>query len=294
MKKIILTGASGWFGKCFLQKYEEKYGRQRLNRDILPVASTGKGIDIDSKYGLIEAIGFDELMLETKCQALIHMAFLTREKVDKQNVDWYIDTNRRITSKIIGILENNKNAHCFAVSSGAAKYVKRSITEDPYGVLKIEEENLIQKITEQRLSMIFRVYGATGKFMKDPKIFALGDFITSAKSNKTINIESTRKVVRSYVNFGFLSELILEIIKNPIDKGYYKLDACTHNITLLELARLISTIWKLDEPLYRINTSLEPDDYTGCSRELTDLASNYNVKIPSMDEQILETSKYIQ
>ena len=293
MNRIILTGASGWFGKCFLQKYEEIYGRDRLIKSVLPVASTKKKIEIGSRFGPIEAIGFDSLNSEIKCDAVVHMAFLTREKVNKQNIDWYIKTNRGITSKVLNILENNRKAHCFAISSGAAQYVKKSIVEDPYGNLKVEEEDSIQKIADQRLAMIFRVYGATGKFMKDPTIFALGDFISSAKCCKTIRIKSMREVSRSYVNLSFLSELILAIMENPLERGFYKIDASTCNITLLELGKLISKIWCLDEPIHQINTDLEPDEYIGCSKKLVQLADIYNVTVPSIEEQILETSEHI-
>lgn len=290
-RKVILTGASGWFGKVALKEYEDIYGPEELRENMLAIASTSKEIDFGSEYGTIRATALDQLDDSIECKAIIHFAFLTREKINKEYLDDYIEKNREITSKVGKLLLNNPKATCITTSSGAANNLGKSIKEDPYGFLKREEENIWENLSkDKRLAVVFRVYAASGRYMKNPKIFALGEFIIAAKSGKQITIRSKCEVIRSFINIGFLTRLIWKIVEEPWTKGFFNIDACTDKISLLELADIISSQWNIQKPNADIDLLLRRQDYSGDSMYIKYLAKLYSVKVPTIVEQIIETS----
>ena len=83
------------------------------------------------------------------------------------------------------------------------------------------------------MMLIFRVYAATGKFIKIPSKFAFANFLQQGITQKKIKIDSNRKVIRSYVNVCCLFELAWKIISCPLENGFYKIDACNEKTDLL-------------------------------------------------------------
>ena len=58
---------------------------------------------------------------------------------------------------------------------------KKSIEDDPYGFLKLSEENKLSEVSE---CMKLRIYGLTGKYINNPELFALGSFSYLSKKAK--------------------------------------------------------------------------------------------------------------
>ena len=49
---LLLTGASGWFGRTALWAYEQEHGPEALRRDVIPFASRERWVEFDSPMGL--------------------------------------------------------------------------------------------------------------------------------------------------------------------------------------------------------------------------------------------------
>ena len=132
---------------------------------------------------------------------IIHCAFLTREKISHYGINNYIEINKQILKNIEYALNICDTKKSVLISSGAAdsiaknKRINIDINKDPYGVLKFEEEQIFQRLSN---CLIMRIYGLTGKFIRDPNIFAFGNFLLSAKNKEPIVIKSKREVIRSY------------------------------------------------------------------------------------------------
>ena len=90
---FVLTGASGWFGRTALWEYEQLHGPVALRRDVLACASTAKQIDIGSPYGPITAVDLESLDSLGEASGLIHLAFLTRDRLAAYGVESYIKQN---------------------------------------------------------------------------------------------------------------------------------------------------------------------------------------------------------
>ena len=171
----VLTGASGWFGRTALWEYEQIHGPEALRRDVIACASSAKDIDIGSPHGPVQAVSLESLDTIDKASGLIHLAFLTRDRVEVFGVERYIQENRAITARVANLIIRNPGIPIITTSSGAAAVFDSGdvdLTGNPYAALKQEEEDLWRSSGAERMATVFRVYAAAGRFIKDPKVFA--------------------------------------------------------------------------------------------------------------------------
>jgi nucleoside-diphosphate-sugar epimerase len=290
---LIITGASGWFGRTALYEYEQQFGPEALRKDVIAFANSSRLVDIGSPYGPVQAMGFDELDGIERAAGLIHLAFLTREQVRSVGMDRYIEQNRAITARVADFIGRNPGFPIITTSSGAAAVFDIEmvdLTNNPYAALKQEEEQLWRQSGAERMALVFRVYAALGRFMKDPTIFALGDFLNSALAGKRITIRSERVVLRSYVHVGTMMRLFFAILAEPGEAGFRQVDAVLDNFSLVQLAEEISRLWGLQVPIYRIDPTLPADYYRADSRPFLELLRQHAIKAPVFSEQLRETA----
>lgn len=291
--RFLLTGASGWFGKVALWEYEQLHGPEGLRNEVRAYASAAKTIDFGSPHGPIQAQALSEIQQEDNPRGLLHLAFLTRERVSSEGAEAYSTSNRAITASVAALIERHPSIPIITTSSGAAAALDGrppNLIADPYATLKQEEESLWRHDASSRMAVVFRVYAASGRFLKDPSLFALGDFIRQAKAGQRITIRSPRPVIRSYVHVGTLMRLCWLMLKQPLPSGYRQIDAVTHSVSLLELAQLISAHWSLPPVISSIDPALPPDHYAADPAKFVELLSTYQLSAPALIDQIQETA----
>ena len=293
-KKFIITGATGWFGKTAIYEYWKQFGLDSLKKNISAYSSSRKELKFDEFDFTIKTKPLEEIENEKNPLGIIHTAFLTKDKIYKIGLQEYINTNRKIMNLVSAFLSKNKSCPVIYISSGAAEKVKNlndfEIKKDPYSYLKKTEESKLEELVFNRMILTFRVFAATGRFCTIPSKFAFADFLQQGIYQKKINIKSEHKIIRSYVNVGCLFKLAWEIMSNPLKSGFHKIDACHYKTDLLSLGFLISEILGIDQPISKINNKLKPNIYTGEIYEFDKLLKNYNLKHPSIFDQIKETS----
>lgn len=290
---LVLTGASGWFGRTALYEYEQQYGPEALRSDVIACASTNRPIDIGSPYGPVQSVCLDVIDGIGDAAGLIHLAFLRRERVISLGVDRYIDQNRAITARVSDFINRNPGIPIITTSSGAAAVFDEAevdLTGNPYAALKQEEEDLWCRSGTERMATVFRVFAASGRFMKDPKLFALGDFLCSALAGDRIEIRSERPVIRSYVHVGTMMRLFWAMLAAPGRAGFRQVDAVLNDLSLVELAEVISELWGLPEPSFRIDPSQPADEYRADSGPFREFLRQYAIEAPDLREQLRETS----
>lgn len=297
-KNFIITGSTGWFGKTAIFEYWKLFGLDSLINNVCAFSSSSRDLRFDEFNYTIKTKPLEELENVKNPAGIIHTAFLTKDKIPQLGIHEYINTNKRIINLVSAYLKKNKTCPVIYLSSGAASKVKNlknfNLENDPYAYLKKTEEQTLRELVFNRMTFVFRVYAATGKFITIPSKFAFADFLLQAISKNKINIESEQKVIRSYVNIGCLFELAWKILLDPLDNGFHKIDACHDKTDLLSLSFLISKILGIDEPNYKINNELEPNIYSGETDEFEKLLKKYNVNHPSMHDQIIEASAAIK
>ena len=139
------------------------------------------------------------------------------------------------------------------------------------------------------MAVVFRVYAASGRFMRGAERFALGDFLLQALSGQRLKINSLCPVERSYVHVGTLMELAWSLLLTPDPPGYQAIDACTDHISLLELARLISCREGLPEPEHKIDFLMPSDSYGADSKIFFSKLKERKVCPLNLAGQIMDT-----
>ncbi len=300
-KKIVITGATGWVGQNFLYELQRLIPQSTFNDIVIAFGSKDKIISstyykIPIKIRIHALENIEDILMDIKEIFLIHTAFLTREKINHYGIDDYIKINENIINTVGQIISNNNNKSV-VISSGAVKYLKQSqnnennIKEDPYGFLKLREEEVFKKTGN---SLILRIYGLTGEFIRDPNIFAFGNFLLSAKNNKSIIIKSKVEVIRSYVYGADVAKAALKWLFSNAYNSNLLLNAATHTISLLELANKITAIFSLPRVQYYIDKNLEKDIYISESKAFLDFLEQLQIKPTSMDEQIINTYNFLK
>lgn len=295
-RRWVLTGASGWFGRTALWEYEQLHGPEALRREVIACASTARPIDIGSPHGPVPAVALEELDAVRDADGLIHLAFLTRDRVAAAGLERYIAANRAITGRVADFIGRHPCIPIVTTSSGAAAVFDGTAVDllgNPYAALKREEEDLWRRCGAERMAAVFRVYAASGRFIKDPKVFALSDFLSRALAGERIEIRSERPVIRSYVHVGTMMRLFWAMLAAPAGPGFRQVDAALQAVSLVELAEAISEHWQLPAPRFRIDPSLAADDYRADSGPFRELVRQYGIAAPDLLEQLLETAKHM-
>jgi len=300
---IILTGGTGWVGKNFLHELQKRINYKEFNKKVFVFASKSGNLK-SSAYPKKEAINipvypFSTLLKKFKNTPnirIVHSAFLRKEKLDIIGFNNYVKANKYITKTIYDLLKSSKSSKILEISSGAAFRIEndkeKTLENDPYGFLKLEEENLLNSASN---CLIMRIYGLTGQFMNSANIFAFGNFLLSALKNERINIKSRNNVIRSY---GFASEIAFAgiewLISNNIISKEITLSAATNTISLYELAQKITKIYNLPEINSQIDYSLPENKYTCELSSFRSFLSEMDVIPCDIENQIKITYNYLK
>ena len=237
---VILTGASGWFGKTFMYEYINIHGFERFLDEVTPFTSNGR--DIHLLDYVIPSKNFTDLVCYTDADVLVHSAFITRDKITELGDRLYKSENTRITQTVCALIEKSQFKKIFVTSSGVAGLPKEERVKDLYADLKFQEECSIQNLQSKGLH-IYRIFGATGKFIPECEWSAISSFITQCKNQKKIIVKARGRVLRSYVSFHDLSKLIMaQISDSGISEIASITDAASVNTDIHEVASIVALL----------------------------------------------------
>ena len=299
-KKIVITGATGWVGQNFLYELQRLIPQNTFNDIVIAFGSKDKVIrstyyKIPIKIRIHALQNIEDILMDIKEIFLIHTAFVTREKLNILGFKKYIEINQNITDTIVDLIKNKNIAKSVVISSGAAELFSKKnqenkkLEKDPYGFLKLEEEKKISAISD---ALILRIYGLTGSFIRDPNIFAFGNFIISALNKKRIILNSKREVIRSYGFAGDIAKVGISWLNSNNISGDI-INASTLKINLKDLATRISEIYSLPNYSSDINKNLDSDDYSCDSKKFKNLLSKFDFIEKDLDSQIIATYNYL-
>jgi nucleoside-diphosphate-sugar epimerase len=289
---LLLTGAGGWFGTTALHVFEQIHGPEALRQRVVPFASHCRSIEFGSPHGPVEARDLRGLLDVPNPSGLLHLAFLTRDRAAEVGQAAYVAANRAITAHVAALLRANPILPVITTSSGAAAALdgaEPDLEGNPYATLKQAEEALVRQEAGTRMAVVFRVYAASGRFIRDAERFALGDFLLQAMAKKRLIIQSPCPVERSYVYVSTMMELAWSMLIAPDPPGFQIMDACTDQLSLLELATLISRREGLPIPRDRINPGLTTSRYCGDGKAFRAKLKERDITPLTLDEQIRDT-----
>lgn len=297
---LVVTGATGWFGRTALHDLQRLLGPESFSRKVRAfasrprtIASTGFADGVERPIPVAPLAELPKLAAREQVESLLHTAFLTREYVERVGVDEYISINRGITDLVCRSLEASPSARAVLISSGAAEALDHVATleehliADPYGVLKAEEERRLSEIAD---TLVLRAYAVSGRFMRDPEQFALGDFLLRALGGLPIVIKAPMPVLRGYGHAGDMVNLAFRWLWSQQPPPAHPIAAVSQEVELLELAGLISSLYDLVPPSSTIDKSLSPNLYTADPLPYANKLHALGIVPRSLEEQIFDTA----
>ena len=264
-KNILIYGSTGWLGRMTIS-----YLKRHVDCKLTLVASRKKEFKVDGS--IFESISPSEFV-EIKDQSFDHyfnFAFLTQEKIKILGGKEYEKVTNSIISTEGPFFENNKINNAFLSSSGAV-YWQDTTKNNLYTSQKLEQE---KRFIENSLKgdtnyLVGRIFGIIGNNYDFSKNYAFTDFIHLGVNSQPITINSTKRVVRSYLYFENLLKFIIYGSKKNIT-----FDAWDRNYDLIELAEIIGNIFNVEvivKPEYLKSTTL--DEYISKRSSFDDYAS---------------------
>ncbi len=197
--RVVVTGAGGWMGQASLE----------LLRGVLGDAFESRVVAFGSSRRPLAELGG----LAPEPTLVLHLAFLTQEKLAGMPREDYIGANRVISDTVFTALDAVGAEAIFIPSSGAAR-----VADDPqktlYGDLKRGDEDRARAWAESggKRAVIARIFGLSGPYINKPGAYALACFIADALAGRPIRVEAARPVFRSPVAVSELMSIVLGLM----------------------------------------------------------------------------------
>lgn len=280
-KRILLTGSSGWFGRSFIAEYLKHYGIENL-QNVIPVTSDGRQISHPMVSGAVQTISLSQALMLSEIDLIVQAGFPTRDKLGKLGRTTYEAGCLEVTSSFKRILEQNPLAKVVLISSGAV-YNDSSL----YGQYKrLEETVAIQ--SENSSVAVFRIFGATSRFMDYRDWSAVCSFLKSKINSQDILIESKSEIMRGLVCMEDLSHVILKMCgdNQARFKGRHFFDAVSDVSSIREIAEFFA------DCSIQVSTPIDFDlknkdySYTGNSHQFIKLSQLLEIELKSSREQV--------
>jgi nucleoside-diphosphate-sugar epimerase len=294
---VAISGANGWLGTSAINVLVNKFPDWK----IYALTRVAAG---NIRYpNVVEITYKDFAESNIQVQGLIHTAFKTRNFIGDLGVESYLAENNEILQWLKNFLSQQKLLWAATVSSGAVAIYIEKIEKDSqlneldlYGKLKWEEEEILLSSSTSQVA-VGRLWGASGRFMKNYKIYALGQFIEAGINNEDIYISSSEKVYRRYVD----AEIFMEVlIRSALQNDRIIFDSGGVLVSLENLAEEIANYFnenssrKIKVKYSETQTAAAHPNYFPNDLKFNELTNYFSIRSLSILEQIKNTELAIR
>jgi nucleoside-diphosphate-sugar epimerase len=291
---IFVTGASGWVGRTVIDQLSQLLPPEDFRERLRAFSSQASLIHLADGQSIATQplTSLPALAEKEGCSFLLHAAFLTPDRCAEIGHEKYTAINRSITKLVETSVRTSSTVRVVQFSSGAAALAETnqsmgSASMQIYGALKLDEERRLQEIAP---TLVLRIFALSGRYIRDPWRYALGDFVGQALAGKSIQIHSHFPVVRGYVHADCLAKLAIYWLFSHLAAPSEPVNAVTHEVSLLDLAHIVATIFD-DLCVYLPElVSDNPDVYTASPKEFWSMLKLLSIDVPSLDCQIRDTA----
>ncbi len=288
--KVLIVGASGWFGQTATAMLEI------LEIPTLLIGSNARETEIAGKKRDIHVWNFEKIV-EFGPTIVIDCAYLTREMVGSTGIDTYIEVNRQLLRQIVDLkaLENLRLVISF--SSGAAEIYRssseeKSIEIDPYGFLKVEQEEVLQSEFKSSKAdlVIARVWNTSGSLVTKINGFAFSDLIHQALNGR-IEVSSNFDVWRRYC----MIEEVIAVSLSGSQGSEQVIDTGGQLIEIRDLAKLIKKIVNSKANLVLPSAKTgQTNNYYSDGKSWDNRCQSLNFEQIPLEEQIEQVAEWMK
>lgn len=288
--KVLIVGASGWFGQTATAMLEI------LEIPTLLIGSHSREVDIAGVRKDIQVWNFEKVV-DFEPTVVIDCAYLTREMVGSAGIDNYIEVNRRLVQQIVDLKHLASLRLVVSFSSGAAEIfrstnLQTAIQDDPYGFLKVEQETVLQSEFETSDAdlVIARVWNTSGSLVTKVNGFALSDLIDQALKGH-IKVSSNFMVWRRYC----LIEEVIAVALNGSQGSERVFDTGGQLIEIRDLAFLVQEIVNPNSTLeLPVDSDGIPSNYFSDGESWSRWCNTLDFEPASLKEQIMQVSNWMK
>ncbi|NBV06106.1 MAG: NAD(P)-dependent oxidoreductase [Proteobacteria bacterium] len=261
-KSILVSGASGFFGRCLLECLLHLDWRHGLNIKIYAVSrnleSFKKKFPIlsSSKINLIESNISQLKDFHDKVDYIIHAACDTSSERLKNSPHKFLEENYLGTQNMLEIARSNKGCRFLYLSSGAI-YGAQNLD------MKLRLESDLSAPDLQKISSVYgeakrlgeilcsiysssyavqtsvaRCFSFVGPYMNFDGHYAIGNFIRDVANNKDVILQSKSKTYRSYLYSIDLAIWLMRILISAPNNSVYNVGS-SQEILIEDLAGLV-------------------------------------------------------
>ena len=271
--RILVLGASGWFGTAFRELVPSHV-------PLMSIASRSRGPFETWSQERVHSFG---------PSVVVNFAFLTRERVGVDGLENFIEVNENLTRQLLIAAQLPRVRAVLTVSSGAARALPLDLDVDPYGFLKRrEEERLMALASPTRNVVVARAWSVSGHHVRRPHDYAFSGFILQAAQG-VISIRATQPVFRRYVA---ASDFIEVCCKRMLSGWTGEIDSGGELIEMGSLARRIASIVNPNARIERPDlTSSEPSIYASDDVTWREACEHAGFVAAQIDSQVRKTAR---
>ncbi len=299
-RRIVIVGAGGWIGKTALMLLYNALGQEAAAARILCFGSSSRTIEIAPSVTFEQRPLSALDALECRPTLLLHLAFLTMDKIQEMEKAEYIRRNRALSEVVHDALDLIGVDRLFVASSGAAAFAEDAQAAPAlrlYGQLKVEDEKRFATWATRdpaRLRVaIARIYSVSGPFINKHETYALASFILAVLSDRLAEVTSPIPIYRSYVALRELLALVFAILLGSDALSEMRFDTGGVPLELGEVAQVVAAT--LGGSHRRNDLGKEGvNRYVGDHDNWRLLLARYGLEHLPLSDQIAETANYLQ
>jgi nucleoside-diphosphate-sugar epimerase len=294
--RIVITGASGWIGKATLELLYNTLGAEAFRERVVAFGSSRREVDFGEDRAIEQRALGEIARLSNAPSFVLHLAFLTKDKVAGMDEREYRRANRALSQCVLDALDVIGAKAVFVASSGAAAFAEDpavSIAMRLYGSLKKADEDSFARWAEEggRRAVVARIFALSGPHINKHENYALASFIKDALAGRSIAIRADFPVYRSYVA---VRELMSVVFAAMLEEGHEVVRFATggERLEMQQIAQIVSDALgpvAIDRPPLRTDRA---DEYTASDVAYRQLLSRFGIEHLPFSQQVVETAAF--